>query len=90
MFPCASVGSTRAPLSTSDALVQDIHQTDVRFFSPPPSPLKNSFLEPETFAKSPFIIGVAGGTASGKVRCVASTVVLLILKGIGASVLSCK
>jgi uridine kinase len=42
------------------------HQADVRFFSPPPSPLKNSVLEPETFAKSPFIIGVAGGTASGK------------------------
>lgn len=40
--------------------------TDVRFFSPPPSPLKNTGLEPETFANSPFIIGVAGGTASGK------------------------
>ena len=47
--------------------VQEIHQQDVRFFSPPPSPIKNSVLEPETFAKSPFIIGVAGGTASGKV-----------------------
>ena len=54
-------------------ILQEDHQADVRFFSPPPSPLKNSVLEPETFAKSPFIIGVAGGTASGKVghaRCI--------------------
>lgn len=46
---------------------QDAPADCIRFFSPPPSPLKNPGLEPETFAKSPFIIGVAGGTASGKV-----------------------
>ena len=51
----------------SYSVIQEFHQPDVRFFSPPPSPIKNSVLEPETFAKSPFIIGVAGGTASGKV-----------------------
>lgn len=47
---------------------QDASTDCIRFFSPPPSPLKNPGLEPETFAKSPFIIGVAGGTSSGKVR----------------------
>lgn len=55
------------PRRTTFSVIQEIQQSDVRFFSPPPSPIKNSVLEPETFAKSPFIIGVAGGTASGKV-----------------------
>ena len=55
----------------SYSLIQDIHEEDVRFFSPPPSPIKSSGLEPEALAKSPFIIGVAGGTASGKVRILA-------------------
>ena len=57
----------RRALSLVQEEHQEEHQVDVRFFSPPPSPIKNSALEPETFAKSPFIIGVAGGTASGKV-----------------------
>lgn len=51
----------------SSVSFQDASTDCIRFFSPPPSPLKNPGLEPETFAKSPFIIGVAGGTASGKV-----------------------
>ena len=59
--------------------VQD-HQGEVRFFSPPPSPLRKPGSEQEAVGKSPFIIGVAGGTASGKVSSIICIVSLSLAR----------
>ena len=65
--------------------VQDA-QGEVRFFSPPPSPLRKPGSEQEAVGKSPFIIGVAGGTASGKVSSMICIVSLsLYLSEVGVA-----